>query len=50
MGADGFPETHANNILPETTLKLSLRLPPTKDPKEAEIALAKIVIYYNNYS
>lgn len=28
---------------PETTLKYSLRLPPTKDPKEAEEAFVKIL-------
>lgn len=37
VGADGLPETKiAGNVLrPSTTLKLSMRLPPTLDAKKA---------------
>jgi acetylornithine deacetylase/succinyl-diaminopimelate desuccinylase-like protein len=49
VGADGLPQAAiAGNVLrPETKLKLSLRLPPTKDPKEAESALTKLVRHFN---
>ena len=45
VGAEGLPaaKTAGNVLRPETTLKYSLRLPPTKDPKEAEEAFVKIV-------
>lgn len=45
MGADGFPKAEiAGNVLrPETKLNLSIRLPPTKDPKEVEKTLIKLV-------
>ena len=45
VGGDGFPKADvAGNVLrPETILKLSIRLPPTKDPKEAEEALKNLV-------
>jgi hypothetical protein len=37
VGADGLPkaETAGNVLRPETALKISMRLPPTKNPKEA---------------
>ncbi|CAD8049818.1 unnamed protein product [Paramecium sonneborni] len=45
VGAEGLPQakTAGNVLRPETTLKYSLRLPPTKDPKEAEAAFVKIL-------
>ncbi len=44
-GADGLPEPHkAGNVLrPYTTLKLSLRLPPTVDASDAAAALKKLL-------
>jgi hypothetical protein len=33
-------------LRPETKLKLSIRLPPSKDPQEAEKAFIKLVIFY----
>jgi len=44
-GADGLPPTAiAGNVLrPETTLKLSMRLPPTKNSQEAVESLKKIL-------
>jgi acetylornithine deacetylase/succinyl-diaminopimelate desuccinylase-like protein len=41
-GADGLPPIHAagNVLLPEITLKLSLRLPPTVDPTTASQAVS----------
>ena len=41
VGADGLPPTsRAGNVLrPSTSLKLSFRLPPTADPREAEAAI-----------
>ena len=43
VGAGGLPEPEqAGNVLrPATTLKLSVRLPPTADPAQAQVALAK---------
>ncbi|CAD8043665.1 unnamed protein product [Paramecium primaurelia] len=45
VGADGLPtaQTAGNVLRPETTLKLSVRLPPTKDPKEAEESFVRIL-------
>lgn len=45
VGADGLPPCDkAGNVLrPETTLKLSFRLPPTKDPAEALKTIKKIL-------
>jgi acetylornithine deacetylase/succinyl-diaminopimelate desuccinylase-like protein len=41
VGADGLPPvlTAGNVLLPEISLKLSLRLPPTVDPKQASEAV-----------
>jgi acetylornithine deacetylase/succinyl-diaminopimelate desuccinylase-like protein len=44
-GADGLPPVASagNVLLPELSLKLSLRLPPTTDPKRANIALKSLL-------
>ena len=44
-GADGLPTLdHAGNTLrPMTALKLSFRLPPNKDPAEAEATVARLL-------
>lgn len=44
-GADGLPPTQnaGNVLLPEVTLKLSLRLPPTTDPKVAADAVKAVL-------
>ncbi|EAS01524.1 M20/M25/M40 family peptidase (macronuclear) [Tetrahymena thermophila SB210] len=44
VGADGFPQTqNAGNVLrPETTLKLSIRLPPTLNVKDAKQRFMKL--------
>lgn len=44
VGADGFPPTReAGNVLrSSTTLKFSLRIPPTLDPNEAREAFKKV--------
>ncbi len=44
-GADGLPPTgSAGNVLrPETVLKLSLRLPPTANPDDAQAELAAVL-------
>ncbi len=44
-GIDGLPPTDkAGNVLrPETTVKMSIRLPPTLDPKVAEEAVTRIL-------
>lgn len=44
-GADGFPATKvAGNVLrPETSLKLSIRLPPTKNAQEAIDVVKKTI-------
>ena len=45
MGIDGLPPTAvAGNVLrSETSVKVSLRLPPTLDPDQAVITLKKLV-------
>jgi hypothetical protein len=45
VGAEGLPNaTTAGNVLrPSTTLKLSLRLPPTLCPKKAEETIKRLV-------
>jgi acetylornithine deacetylase/succinyl-diaminopimelate desuccinylase-like protein len=45
IGVDGIPSLdRAGNVLrPCTTLKLSLRIPPTADPKECSKALGKVL-------
>lgn len=52
VGASGLPDANvAGNVLrPSTTVKISIRIPPTKDPKEAEEALKRIVIKYSMVS
>ncbi|OJX96226.1 MAG: peptidase M20, partial [Legionella sp. 40-6] len=44
-GADGFPSVaNAGNVLrPQTTLKLSMRLPPLVDPQQASAILAQLL-------
>ena len=44
-GADGLPPTQnaGNVLLPEVTLKLSLRLPPTTDPEVAAKAVKSVL-------
>jgi len=46
VGAEGLPEIqNAGNVLrPETTLKLSIRLPPTLDPQKAEEAVKAVLL------
>ena len=45
VGSDGMPSTaNAGNVLrPYTTLQLSMRIPPTVDPKKAVNAIEKIL-------
>lgn len=45
VGIDGVPSTsNAGNVLrPFTTLKLSIRLPPTLDPEAAGVALKELL-------
>lgn len=45
VGQDGIPQASiAGNVLrPETTLRLSIRLPPTLNPEEAKETLTKIL-------
>lgn len=45
IGANGIPPTQAagNVMLPFTEVKLSIRLPPSKNLKEAERALIKLL-------
>ncbi|MCB9878763.1 MAG: M20 family metallopeptidase [Planctomycetes bacterium] len=45
IGADGLPsvEKGGNVLRPFTTLKLSLRIPPTADPKQCSAALTKVL-------
>src|SRR5690606_3691922 len=45
-GVDGLPPlTSAGNVLrPHTAVKLSLRLPPTLDPKQASEVLRKVLL------
>jgi len=44
-GADGLPPARnaGNVLLPEVTLKLSLRLPPTTDPAKASAAVKEVL-------
>lgn len=44
-GADGLPPVRnaGNVLLPEVTLKLSLRLPPTTDPAKASAAVKEVL-------
>lgn len=44
-GADGLPSTQiAGNVLrPETTVKLSLRIPPTLEPVQAEKDFIRVI-------
>ncbi len=37
-------------MLPYNEVRISIRLPPTKDPKEAEIDLVKIITEYPPYN
>lgn len=45
IGASGLPECSSagNVLLPFSEVKISIRLPPTKDPKEAEKHFVKIL-------
>jgi acetylornithine deacetylase/succinyl-diaminopimelate desuccinylase-like protein len=45
VGAEGLPPPmNAGNVLrPSTTLKLSMRLPPTADPELARVALTRVL-------
>ena len=45
IGADGIPscKTGGNVLRTHTSLKLSLRLPPTADPKKAEKTMIDLV-------
>lgn len=45
VGQDGIPAaaTAGNVMRPETTLRLSIRLPPTKNVEEAKTALIRIL-------
>jgi acetylornithine deacetylase/succinyl-diaminopimelate desuccinylase-like protein len=47
IGADGFPPTAAagNVLLPELTVNLSVRLPPTCEPEAAAAALRQALTY-----
>eukprot|EP00483_Globobulimina_turgida_P000138 UN00138 len=41
-GIDGIPDLKGGNVLRKyTTLKLSVRIPPTMEPKQAQVALKK---------
>jgi acetylornithine deacetylase/succinyl-diaminopimelate desuccinylase-like protein len=45
VGADHLPKaSEAGNVLrPKTTLKISIRLPPTADPEKAKNTLRELV-------
>ena len=52
IGTSGLPEakTAGNVMLPTNSIRISIRLPPTKQPKEAEKDLIKICTEYPPYN
>lgn len=52
IGADNLPKaSEAGNVLrPKTTLKVSIRLPPTGDPEKAKKTITELVLNNKNHS